>query len=269
MESITTSTASSASFLAILLRPERSSRAVREVDGSSWRLASTAWWRRVIESVMGPGEYPDLVAIVLIPAPGAARSLILCQKTRIAACGGSVDGHHLLGGEAAEVVGPTGFGTSAREPRAAERLRADDRTDYVPINVNVPVGQTRNDTIDREIDARVNAERERGAVRRYAIEQSIQCVGAPANDVQHRTKHFFHQIVGPIEFDDRRRHISAAVRQRPVAIPAETHAARPLLGGDPIVQLGLGVGIDHRANVGRGLTRIAEFQLARRADEHV
>jgi hypothetical protein len=42
MASITTSTASSASFFAILLRPERRSRAVREVDGSSCLHACTA-----------------------------------------------------------------------------------------------------------------------------------------------------------------------------------------------------------------------------------
>src|SRR5208282_5806295 len=65
MESMTTSTASSASFFAILLRPERNSRAVREVDGSSCRQASAAWKRRLIESVIGLSEYRDIVAIVL------------------------------------------------------------------------------------------------------------------------------------------------------------------------------------------------------------
>src|SRR5581483_9559237 len=65
MASITTSTASSASFFAILLRPERRSRAVREVDGSSCRHACTAWKSRVIESAMIASEYRDSVAIVL------------------------------------------------------------------------------------------------------------------------------------------------------------------------------------------------------------
>src|SRR6187200_733144 len=58
MASMTTSTASSASFLAILARDDCKSRAVRDDEGSEARAARTASCRRVIESLM-PATYSE------------------------------------------------------------------------------------------------------------------------------------------------------------------------------------------------------------------
>ena len=49
----------------------------------------------------------------------------------------------------------------------------------------------------------------------------------------------------------------------------EAHAAGVLHGGDPAFELALGLGVDHRADMGRRLARVADFQFAHGADQHV
>ena len=54
-----------------------------------------------------------------------------------------------------------------------------------------------------------------------------------------------------------------------MTVPAEVHAAGVLHRGDPAIELGLRFGVDHRADMGCDVARIADFEFARRADQHV
>src|ERR1700733_10259649 len=228
MASMTTSTASSASFFAILLRPDRNSRAVRDVDGSSCRQASAAWYRREIESLMAPPQYRDLVAIVLIAwsLVKFRRSFFLGQEAGVAADRGGVDGDDLLGRKAPQVIRPAGLRAGAGEMGAAERLGADNRADHAAIDIDIPVNQTRNNPVDRAVDTRMNAERQRGAVGGDVVKKRIQRIGAPAHDMEDGTEDLRSQIAGPIEFDDGWADIEAGFGQFRIALPPQQNLPR-------------------------------------------
>src|SRR6185437_13548400 len=119
MASITTSTASSASFLAILARPARKSRAVRDFAGSEPRAAITASYSRATESTMRapyPIRAPNRLTGVKSPVesgisltqtswPGYLFSF--APQRDVAANSGGVHRHHLFNCEAMRLVGAT------------------------------------------------------------------------------------------------------------------------------------------------------------------
>src|SRR6185437_5053462 len=87
-------------------------------------------------------------------------SIFQCQQTRIAACGGGVDGEGAFGGEAQEVVRTAGLGAGAGQVFAAERLYADHRADLVAVDIEVADFGATADVFDGFVDAAVDAERE-------------------------------------------------------------------------------------------------------------
>ena len=87
--------------------------------------------------------------------------------------------------------------------------------------------------------------------------------------MQHRAEDFAIERGDPIEFDDGGRDIGPVGRQTAVPIPAKFHAIRTLLLGKPIVQVRLGLRIDHRADMRADAPWVANFQFARGACQHV
>src|SRR5881397_3066104 len=66
-------------------------------------------------------------------------SLFRGEQGSIPASGGSVDRHHLLGREAAQIIRAAGLWPRAGQADAAERLRADHGTDHVAVDVDIAV----------------------------------------------------------------------------------------------------------------------------------
>ena len=87
--------------------------------------------------------------------------------------------------------------------------------------------------------------------------------------MQHRAEDLAIELGGAVEFDDGGRDIGPIRRQTAVPIPAKFHAIRALLFTKPFVQVRLGLGIDHRADMSADAPRVADFELARGACQHV
>src|SRR4249919_990207 len=92
----------------------------------------------------------------------APKRALLAQRQQrgIAASGGGVDGHGLLGGEARYVMRAAGLGAGPRESLAAERLHTDDRADLVAVDVDVADAGPGHDAVDGGVDARMHAKRQ-------------------------------------------------------------------------------------------------------------
>src|SRR6185437_2502053 len=147
MASITTSTASSASFLAILARPARKSRAVRDFAGSDPRAAVTASYRRAIESVIRQRISDPAAELV----NGGLRSFLLREQRSIAAGRRRIDGHHLLDRQPMQVIRAAGLWSGARQTTAAERLATHHRADHVTVDVDIAVRKARGDACHRRL----------------------------------------------------------------------------------------------------------------------
>src|ERR1700722_3361143 len=61
---------------------------------------------------------------------------IKCEQAGIATGGGGINGDHLLGGEAAQIVWASGLWPGAGQQRAAERLSANDGADHAAIDID-------------------------------------------------------------------------------------------------------------------------------------
>src|SRR6476659_8287753 len=103
---------------------------------------------------------------------------------------------------------------SSRKAAPAERLRSDDGADHVAINVDIAVGQALRDARNGFVDAGMDAEGERGAVRRNVAEQLIEFACPPSDDVQDRAKDFLLQFPRAAEFDNSGGNIRAAFGER-------------------------------------------------------
>src|SRR5262249_60524434 len=109
------------------------------------------------------------------------------EQRGIAARRCGVNGDHLLGGKAPEIIRTARLRPGAGEPDAAEWLRADDRPDHAAIDVDIAVGEPRDDVVDGGIDAGMDSEREAVAVGGNLVEQRFELASAPAHDVQDRS----------------------------------------------------------------------------------
>ncbi|PAV68634.1 hypothetical protein WR25_18437 [Diploscapter pachys] len=120
---------------------------------------------------------------------------------------------------------------------------------------------------DRLVEARVQAERQAIAGGVDPVDQPVQLGAAEADDVQHRPEHLALQLGDVGQFDDRRRDegaVRGVARERELfdAVAAVTHLR------DVRVDIGLRLGGDDRADVGRQRVGAADRQLVQRALDH-
>src|SRR5712691_2874881 len=90
----------------------------------------------------------------------AARSaccLVERQERSIASGRGGVDRKRPLGGKAMEIARPAGLRPGAAQAFAAERLRPDDGTDHVAVDIAVADADPREDVAHRVVDSAVDA----------------------------------------------------------------------------------------------------------------
>ena len=74
---------------------------------------------------------------------------------------------------------------------------------------------------------------------------------------------------GAVELDDGRRDIGAGGRQSAAPSARNAPRRRRVHARRSSFRACLGLGVDHRADMGRELARVADLQLARRADDHL
>jgi len=86
---------------------------------------------------------------------------------------------------------------------------------------------------------------------------------------QHRPEHLLLEIARPVEGDNGGWHVQPLLRQRGIAIPAETKPSLRFHGCDPAEQTGMGIFVDHRPHMGCRIARITELQGLRRTGDHV
>jgi len=98
------------------------------------------------------------------------------QQLDVAADGGGVDGERALGGEAQQVMRPSGLGSGAREALAAEWLHPDHRTDHVAVHVRVAHRQRAEHVPGNALEAAVNPRVSPKPVLRIA---SSTCASSP------------------------------------------------------------------------------------------
>src|SRR5713226_8976728 len=93
-------------------------------------------------------------ALVIDLTNAAPRSLLARRQQRSIAAGrGGVDRDHLLIRESLEIIRAACLGPGSGETSAAEGLRADHRPDHVAVDVDIAVGEPRDDMLDRRINA--------------------------------------------------------------------------------------------------------------------
>src|SRR6516162_10561612 len=124
------------------------------------------------------------------------------QQGGVAARCGGVDRKGALGCKAVEVAWTAGFGSSARQPFAAEGLYPDDGADYVAVDVGVADSQAREDIAYGFVDPALDAEGQAVAGSGDLVEHRVEPVGAPAHDMQDRAKHLFGEPLGAVDLED-------------------------------------------------------------------
>src|SRR4029077_9714778 len=117
------------------------------------------------------------------------------QQLDVAADGGGVDGERALGGEAQQVMRPSGLGSGARQALAAERLYPDHRADHVAVHVRVAHGQRLEHVPGDALEAAVNPERQPEAGAADRLEHPRQIAAAIARHVQDRSELLAAQLI--------------------------------------------------------------------------
>ena len=101
----------------------------------------------------------------------------------------------------------------------------------------------------RRMDDGCRVEHRRGA---DAVEQRVQRLAAPADQVQHGAEHLLLQVLRPIQLEQMGRHEQAGRR-----IAGQVGAGDGLHARDVRVERGLGLGVYHRADMRGGVGRVA------------
>src|SRR5580704_19309571 len=157
-------------------------------------------------------------------------------------------------------MGSAGLRPGSGETGAAERLRSDHRADDAAIDIDIADHKALDDVLYRGIDARLDAERETVSGCRNVGEELVKRVGPITHHMQHGSEYLLPEVARAVELDDGRGHIGAASRYGVTRPRAEPQAALRLHAADPAVEIALCLGIDHGADMGRGIARIAELE---------
>src|ERR1700739_1495338 len=102
-----------------------------------------------------------------------------------------------------------GFRSGAGKIFAAEGLHADDRADLVAVDVAVADFRALRDVRDGRIDAAMDAERESEAGCVDRIDDVVEFVGLPAQNVKHRSEYFVRELRERLQLERARREESA------------------------------------------------------------
>ena len=162
----------------------------------------------------------------------------------------------------------TRLGARARQSLAAERLHPYHGADLVAVDVDVADPNALADEGGRAFDAGVDAKRQAVAGGVDGFADLIKLIGGIAYDVQDRSEHFAFEVGHGVDFEHMRR---------------KKHAIRMLGGKRQFAQQFGFAGhlrgmepkgfarcfVDHRADVGGRVHRIADFQFVGRAEHHL
>src|SRR4029079_8895012 len=124
----------------------------------------------------------------------------------------------------------------------AEGLRSDHRSDHVSIHIDVAMRHAPSNVRGNRLDARVDAKRQRGVVCGNIVEQSIESVRTPANDMKNRPKDLFLEVARAVEPDDRWGNICAS--RRKLFFQTKQNRGLRVHCSDPAVELALGFSVD-------------------------
>src|SRR5262249_55056790 len=87
-----------------------------------------------------------------------------------------------------QVARATGLRPGAGEPLAAERLNSDDCADHVAVDIGVADAESAENALCSGVDATVDAKRQRISGGCYFVENRIEPVSAPTDDVEDRAE---------------------------------------------------------------------------------
>ncbi|KAG1255393.1 hypothetical protein G6F68_010400 [Rhizopus microsporus] len=186
------------------------------------------------------------------------------QQRGVAARGGGVHRHRLLGGEAQQVVRAAGLRAGAGQALPAERLHADHRTDLVAVDVDVADVDTVADAINGFVDARMHAQGQAVAGGVDLVDHRVELVALPADHVQHRPEDFFlvdAHVGGDTGKDGRADEVALleAIHLRLAAIEHQLGALLHARGDQAFHALAGAAGND-RADIGAGHGAAADLQ---------
>src|ERR1700761_5684396 len=142
-------------------------------------------------------------------------SLRLRHQRRIAAGGGCVDRHRLLGAKPQQIMRTAGLGSGSGQATAPKRLNADNGTDHVAVDVDVAGCKAGRYPLNNVVDPRVNSESQAKAAgfeRGHDIPELLRPI---ANDVKDRPEDFFAKSVKSLQLEDMRGNESAPFGRNP------------------------------------------------------
>ena len=160
-----------------------------------------------------------------------------------------------------------GLGAGTGKALATEGLRADHRADLVPVYIDVADAHEAAHFGRGLLDAGVNPKREpeaRGIERRTNIADPV---ARETDNMQHRSEHLALQRLDRREFIGHRRDeraLGAVSRQRKIENGPGFRGHTGLVG----LQCRACILIDHRADIGRVIHRIANFQFGHGTLQH-
>ena len=170
--------------------------------------------------------------------------------------------------QAVQVQRTTRLGAGARQPHAAKRLHADHRANHVAVDVDVAGLHFLRHLGNGLVDAAVHAKGQAIAGGVQRIEHLAQLVAAVAQHMQHRAEDFALQALDAVDLDQRRHH-EMALGPAFVAPHAGHGLAFGLHLRNVLLDLGAGVFVNHRADVGVHAVRVAHDPFAHGVLDHV
>src|SRR5450830_1019132 len=171
--------------------------------------------------------------------------------------------------QAVQVQRTTGFRAGARQAFAAKRLHADHGPDNVAVDVDVTGMNVVDHLGDGLVDARVYAQRQAVAGSVDLADQLVDFFTLVAHHVQHWAEDLPLQLVEAFQFDQGWHHEGAALDLLAVGNRHLVHRAAFVAHGlDVLLDAGLGLGVDHRADIHRQTLRVAQTAFSHGALEH-
>ncbi len=171
--------------------------------------------------------------------------------------------------QAIQIQRPAGLGSGAGQAFATERLHPDHGADDVAVDVEVADVGLAGHLGDGFVDAGVHAEGQAVAAGVDLVEQLVELFAWVAQHVQDRAEDFPLQLVEAFQLDQSRHHEGAASQLiRRMASLLHHAAAFAAHGRDVLVDVVLGLAVDHRADVGGQVVRVADAVFGHGAFEH-
>ncbi|MNU99998.1 hypothetical protein D3C71_901530 [compost metagenome] len=181
-------------------------------------------------------------------------------------------GHRLLRARPEQTVHverATRLGTCAGEPFAAKRLHPDHGAHYVAVDVEVADLGGVDHLGYGLVDAGMDPQGQAVAAVIDLREQLTELGAGVAHQVQHWAEHLRAQLIQAVEFDQGWQHEGAAVAGALLGAGNLVHPATLVSHGlDVALYVGLGLGVDDRADVGGEVLGAADLVLGHGTLEH-